>query len=81
MEGGRGGQYGIQVRFAMKTTYHTLNDVPGRYAANNFNTVIAKNAKLTIVEAKPFFINDLNIELMALITPGREHRSCWLNFP
>lgn len=70
MEGGRGGKYGIQVGFTMKITYHFLNEVPGRYAANNFNAVMAKNAKLTIVEASTCFINDLTLELMILVTTG-----------
>jgi len=65
----------------MKTTYHSLNEAPGRYAANNFNAVMAKNAKLTIVEASILIINDLALELMTFITPGREHRSRWFNFP
>jgi acyl CoA:acetate/3-ketoacid CoA transferase alpha subunit len=54
----------------MKITYHFLNEVSGRYAANNFNAVMAKNAKLTIVEAGTFFINDLTLEMMMLITLG-----------
>ena len=54
----------------MKIAYHFLNEVPGRYAANNFNAVMAKNAKLTIVEASTCFINDLTLELMILVTTG-----------
>ena len=54
----------------MKAACHFLNEPPGRYAANNFNAVMAKNAKLTIVEANTFFsINDFVLGLMTLITP------------
>jgi hypothetical protein len=52
----------------MTTAYHSLNEVPRRYAANNFNAVMAKNAKLTIVEASTCY--DFTLELMTLITPG-----------
>jgi 3-oxoacid CoA-transferase len=50
----------------MKIAYHFLNEVSGRYAANNFNAVMAKNAKLTIVEAE-------NIVPVGSISPDTIH--------
>lgn len=35
----------------MKPVHHAFNEIRCRYAANNFSSVMAKNAKLTIVEA------------------------------
>jgi hypothetical protein len=51
-----------------------------RYTANNFNTVMAKNAKLTIIEVRSVK-RGLMFDLIGPLISGREYRSRWLDLP
>lgn len=80
MEGGRSGKYSVQVRFTTESGFYTFDEVLCRYTANNFNTVMAKNARLTIVEVRGVK-KRVEVDLIGPLMPGREYRSCWLDLP
>ena len=49
-----------------------------RYAANNFSSTMARNAKLTIVEVSCRLLGTVVEFVLTVVCTGGEHRSCWL---